>query len=438
MDNFFDDLKNNLDNRPEPDMQESDWLAMQDKMKQEDQPKRGVAGWWWMSLLLIPLLLSNAWMFVRMEKTEALVEKLELQKDTIYQERIIYKTDTVYQLVAPANPSNPIASNEIPSSKYPIFSQNKFSNINSLLANNFLSKKSLASPISFSDKNDLAQTFLRHSYNQSTALTNNNTFTKNKNDLLTNPDNQPSSNISNIPSLNSKGLITTLDLSQLADIQEIDITFKDKKWQNRLRKIAHTMQPKSFLIGASGGFAYPTNLNLDNREGYIMGVALATDFSKNLRMWMDISYLRLRLKTSNLNNAYGIPTIPLPEPNYIFQKASADQNNFQYSLGMQYSFDVNKKWKPYIGLGYTAAIIQSYEIEYEYTDAILGGEIIFPKEINNQATIQNLWLAKTGIEYQFSKKWYGQIEGYYRGSWNENVDLIPNITGINTRLFYKF
>ena len=97
MDNFFDEIKDNLENRPQPEFEESAWLAMQNKMQEEDHPQRRAAGWWWLSWFVIPLLLSNGWMYVQMEKTEVLLHKMELQRDTIYKTQIIYQTDTIYQ-----------------------------------------------------------------------------------------------------------------------------------------------------------------------------------------------------------------------------------------------------------------------------------------------------------------------------------------------------
>lgn len=436
MDNFFDEIKDNLENRPQPEFEESAWLAMQNKMQEEDHPRRRAAGWWWLSWFVIPLLLSNGWMYVQMEKTEVLLHKMELQRDTIYKTQIIYQTDTIYQ-------SN-ISQQEIVNS-LPVYSQ-KTSEKTILLQNNFLTESI------FKDQFDIGKLSIlstpvfqnRASRNYWNSIL---SSSKNLSPEQTNTAQTEEGIITSVATFQVSPFIPSWSWSvlknpnskvQLLDLESVTI-FKEKSiWKKRAKNLTASFRPKGFNLGASGGFVFPSNKNLDNREGYSFGLYGAIDFSNNLRLWAEAIHVRLSLKTFDLDNAFGIPTITKPNDNYIFEKAVADQPFYQMSMGMQYLIPTKKRWNPYVGLGYSVAALQPYEAEYEYLDEPGGNEVIFPKDVSIKGLIHNLWLVNAGVEYRFSKKWYGQIEGYYRASWESESNLTPNILGAKTRLLYKF
>ena len=101
MDNFFDDLKNNLEHRPEPEFEESAWLAMEKTMQPNQKPKR-VIGWWWLSSLILALVMSNIWMYFQMKNANQLANTfqnstIEIRRDTIFNSQTIYIRDTIFQ-----------------------------------------------------------------------------------------------------------------------------------------------------------------------------------------------------------------------------------------------------------------------------------------------------------------------------------------------------
>ena len=154
-------------------------------------------------------------------------------------------------------------------------------------------------------------------------------------------------------------------------------------------------------------------------------------------MWIDFSYLQLHLETENMEGEFGIPSIPLPNDDYTFENATTDQPLLQYSVGMQYLFRSNKKLRPFLGAGISVISPQPYEVEYDYED-LAGNEIIVPRDYSSQGIYSNQWIIKTGLEYQFGKKWSGQIEGFYRARLEQENNITPNILGINSRLLYQF
>lgn len=432
MDNFFDDLKNNLENRPQPEFEESAWSAMQEKMQSEEKKSsKSFAGWWWMSLLAIPLFISNGWMYIQMEKAEALLEKIEILRDTVLKTQIIYKTDTIYktQIIHESFATKTLTPSNA--------SQNKTIHLPKINFNKYIFNQPFVFGKTINPDNYLFQN------TPLLASRNSNLDTRIQNNQPSKNDNFSSTqkeiiDLIKLPSLKSKKLSKDIEAIQLIDIQQLAKVKTTSQWKKRMQTLSYTLSPKGFHLGLGGGLAYPLNENLKQRDGESISLKGAVAFSKNLRLWMDVSYLLLHLKADDLqDDNYGIPSIPLPNDDYTFDEASADQPLYQFGVGMQYVFNTKKRWRPYLGLGYSSIALQPYEVEYEFED-LLGEEIIVQRDYSTKGLINNLWIANAGLEYHFGKNWYGQFEGYYRASWKKEGNLTPNILGSNVRLVYKF
>lgn len=435
MDNFFDDLKNNLEQRPEPEFEESAWLSMKEKL-QPNKNQRKAIGWWWLSWLILPLIMSNGWMYLQLKNANQLAEDsqnsiVEIRRDTIFTSQTIYIRDTVYK-----NNSTIIYKNNP--------------------TENFQIAQNLSSYFSTSKNSFFKKNIFNNSPNNEVSFQNHNYFS-----LLNNPYLSSRSNSSNpnnpdlIESINNSDIkknkiLNTLNINPLAielinknnflplelDLEEVSIFNKNKK-RKRWGQITNAMRPKSFSLGIGGGYLYPTNENISNKEGYDLAIQGSISFSKKLRMWFEASYLRLHLEEVNLNNKFGIPNIPLPNDDYTFEKASTDYPLLQYGVGMKYLFNTKKRIRPFIGIGFGVANVQPYEVEYEYLD-LAGNEVIIPRDFSSQGKQSNQWIINSGLEYQFGKRWLGQIEGFYRANWETENYNTPNILGLKTRLIYIF
>ena len=431
MDNFFDDLKNNLDHRPEPEFEESAWLAMQEKMQPQKEPKRYVDAWW-LSWLLLPLIFASSYFYFQMEKAETTINEMKVQilRDTIYTTRTIFVRDTIFQndptIVSESTNSSAqfISSNPLtPFSQSPFFNKN-YSTNNFAYFNNISSAD--AGVLNSPNPSWLLATRINSnvdSNNESSSDDTKETFSSNLKVAL-------------LSSLEIGLVEPNQQFPIELNLQEV-VILKKNNWRKRWVQITNTMRPKSFHLGFGVGYIYPTNENLSNRSGYALNLQGVVGFNKNLRMWLDFSYQQLHLEADNLEEEFGIPNIPLPNDDYTFEKATTDQPLLQYSVGMQYLFNTNKKVRPYLGIGFSIISPQPYEVEYEYED-LAENEIIIPKDYSTQGIQSNQWILNAGMEYQFGKKWSGQLEGFYRASWEGENNITPNILGINTRLLYKF
>ena len=421
MDNFFNNIKDNLNNRPELDFEDSSWLAMQQKMQPEKQKSSKRFGiWWWTSLLVIPLVISNAWMYQKIEKTNKLVFKTQIQKDTIFKTQIIYQIDTVYKERVIQKPTISSLQN---SSNYTSKNKIYFKELRSPKTLFLFEKKSIVNYSMFNNrkmngnKNDIKNSHPKNNYSD---------------------DHRQKNSLASLPSIPLKLLQFNIVPNQLFINQKTTQTKKASKWVRNIQRLSSVFRPKEFHLGAGSGLVYPLNGNSEKQNGESIGLTGNVMFSSNIRLWVNASYFRLHLKTNTLeDDNLNIPLISISNDDLTFENAEADQSHYQFNTGMQYVFNSEKRLRPYLGLGYSIVSIQPYEIEYEYTNPS-GADVIIPRDYSFDGLINQLWITNIGLEYHFEKKWYGQIEGYYQTNLGNKEQPIPNILGTNIRLMYKF
>ena len=99
--------------------------------------------------------------------------------------------------------------------------------------------------------------------------------------------------------------------------------------------------------------------------------------------------------------------------------------------------DGTKKWRPYVGAGYSAMRILPFETEFTIQNlanpALLRTATASSKSIN----IANLLLLNGGLEYRFTRHFVAQGEGFY------NLDLnrprkTYDLFGVRGALLFNF
>ena len=257
MDNFFDELKNNLNSRPEPEFEDSAWLAMEQKMQPQKKGKRYIGGLWLM-LLTIPLLFSYGYSYFKIKEAKVAINEMKIQilRDTIYTTRTVYIRDTIYQ-------NNPVVvseSSKSPSQFNPSFrltsfsSQSPFFNIkdpnNSFTYHTFKNNSSTSRTGIFSFSNS----------SRLLAYRNNSIIDSNSEPVIDKNDNIDSRNLKVV-------LLSSLEIGFVESNQQFPIEMnlqevailKKNKWRKRRSQIVNMMRPKSFQFGLGGGYIYPTN-----------------------------------------------------------------------------------------------------------------------------------------------------------------------------------
>ena len=105
---------------------------------------------------------------------------------------------------------------------------------------------------------------------------------------------------------------------------------------------------------------------------------------------------------------------------------------------MQYFFNANGNWKPFVGIGFAALPLVSYKIGYEFEDLSTQEDW----DLENEWTIDELGrqflVLRTGLAYKISDHWHLLVQGDYRNNLKSNKLMPPPTATLQTGLRYRF
>lgn len=413
MEDFYKQFKDNLENRPEPRFEEKDWQVLEKKLDQsKGSSRKGLAWWWLLPVLLLPLLIGNAFFFLEWKKTNRKYDQLSILRDTIYLSQTIIQRDTVYQERIIREQYRPADVDFISvlsafSSSLPNFEEEPAGLDN-------------AHPYFLPTLSDI---FATAAEGQSGSL-----FSQND---------QPELSAVDWSGLDYLRLLPAIPLRSryrpLPRIDDFPRYQRDKQFP-----LSYHLHPKGMQLGLSGGVHLPVHSQLNAEIGGALGLEANIRFSEQLRLWLQTSYYKSKFESKQLNPDLGIPPVDPPGDNYTFDKASLSQSTLRYALGMQYLFLVKNKWTPYLGLGYGALSRFPYEINYQFEDIQNDLELNLEQQVDQRQNLRNLFLIRAGVERKFSKDLYWYIEGQYWQEAKSSSGIVPNNIGLRTGLNYDF
>lgn len=405
MEDFFKQFRDNLENRPEPKLEERDWQDMQARLERSGPKRPAAFVWWWMAVPFMLLLTgSNAFFFWQWKKTEQQVSSLELRHDTVFHTRVVYTTDTIFRTrvirerVVEYQTAN--ASGRF----------NLFKEVNEM-QNSASDKDDATIQIQKLGNGDLT--------NRPVAVSG----VGIKQDLTPLP-------IEGIQSVKFPGKNLSLPY--------FSTSIPARKYKKSFSDHLYSLQPKGYQIGVSSGLAHPYGHGVDFKSGYSIGLYGALEFSPNLRLWIDAAYFKTQFLTDRMGNDIGVPQEAPPSTDYIFLQAEVPQPFVQYSAGMQYLFRSKHRLKPFVGLGLGAISLLTYDVVYEFKNPTLGVEWNLDVPIHQKGLISNFLVLPVGLEYGFSKHWNAQIQATYRYNWKDTGVRSPDMLGIQGGLNYRF
>lgn len=416
MDDLFKNIKDNLENRPEPPFDERAWQNMENRLDKKPWKGTGLVGWV-LPIVLGGLLLSNIFFYKKLNDSNSKLSSLELRADTIFNTRYIYQYDTVY-------------SNKVETEYIVINKQSRPSYYN-LQASYFNYPTNYSANTIRANSNPNALTFAELKY----------LFDDNQEGEKPNMEENELVNGSRMllasPYLDSPFSPINYN-SEPVKLAYLDYNLDQKKRKRPMQKLATNIQPTGFQVGVLAGFAFPQHDQLAESKGYSVGIYGAFSFSDNIRMWGEASYYNVEFKSNEMGKSLGIPEIEDPDDNYEFHEASVHQPFLQYALGMQYIFIPKNKWKPYFGVGYTFASMLPYEVSYDFQHLTDDLELSIEENIDRNETVMNMALFNAGIEGELSDRIGLKLEGYFRWAGNKEGLIITDVYGLRTLLFYKF
>jgi hypothetical protein len=394
MEDFFKQFKENMENRPEPQFEERDWVDMEKRLDRLGRKPRAAFAWWWLALPLM-LLISNTFFFLEWQNSQRQFSMPELNRDTVFQTKMIYLTDTVYRTrtVYKQTKMNPLRADE-----------GFFHNSRVEVSPYSSWKFGLLKSASKLPDDSIEEASIGISQKMAT---------------LTQPELQ----------LFSQGAKTL-------PVPPAEPEISDRK--KTLRHYLHAMRPEGYHLGVTGGWAYPLFDGLRGISGYSAGLEAAVEFSPNFRLWANVVCLKTSFETSRMDDASGVPAVDPPTPGYSFVVAEIPQLSLQYAAGLQYIFNAGKKFKPYFGAGYCAITSFSYEITYDFYNPSLGIEWIFEKSVGKHETLGKFLLMKAGFEQEISGQWRWHLAATYRRSLENLGFQSTAILGIQSGLAFRF
>lgn len=421
MDDFFKQLKDNLENRAEPASEERDWQDLQKRLDQHEKKRpAGFAWWWWLALPLLLLLLGlNGAFFWELRKANQKIYTLEIQSDTIYKTQVIYQRDTIYKTRVIRETVIAYRTIDLTSTTAYFGTKNGGLKTTDKEKKNAIILKDITS-----ESNGLNSITTPNVTSQSLDYSNYKGIAENKM-LLTDFD--------KIRKLDYDSLtIPSRDLPKMSDEPVV------KKSKKTLPQHLYTLRPKAFQLGIHGGGTFPFSKEVKPIAGYSAGLQGIIEFSPSLQLWADATYVKTSFETDRIDATIGVPLVEPPSDDFTFLLAEVPQPSLQFSVGMQSFFNTKGKIQPFIGAGIGAVSLLPHEIIYEFKDQTLGIEWSIDKGVPRSETLANFWMARAGLAYKISEHLQGQFTGMYRGNWKGTKAQFPQVLGIQAGLNYRF
>jgi len=425
MDDFFKSMKDQLENRPEPEFRESAWDALNSRLDATNPVPARSRRYWWTAALLLLLLGStfcNYWFYRQLKSTEtAGAKEIRIyQTDTIHHTRHIYHTDTVFQSRIVKVPAQAVIAGFDPSGQY-FLSQSSFSRLDERFAfsesppNLSLFSSLSRSPL-FSSGPGYKTVASKYSGEDNSSLLNRFTL--------------------------FYGLPQAVDElespERKAPDTDVGLVAKIETRKSFGKRLIYGLKPKRFYVGPTLGGVYPVHSDLRNQKGFSVGLQAAVSFSNQFRVWAEATYLRVAYTTTQIESLRGVPAITPPSSNFDFINAGVPQPALQYSLGIHYTLINSGKWRPYAALGFSTLTLLPFEVTYKFEDVLNNLELTLEQKVDRKRQFSQHTLAKLGLETYLNDHWSLQLESIYRMSLETQGATNTNLFGLRVGALYRF
>ncbi len=433
MEDFFDRLKENLENRPDPPFEKRLWERLEMNLDQPEVRSRPSSTAWWLMVGFCLLLLTlNLMSMKELRQLNQQVETLEHSKDTVYLTEVVtrtvhqidtvYQTRTIHQHVTQYRPtpfSNPAFTTHPPHFWMGSFSENSPpSNLHTADIGNdryttFLADNPLPGQ----------RPLLQYLHDNNST----DRFTSSSNNKIVN-----FAAVENLATLDHRGFEY-----RSPHLRGMTLLQAQSKTRKTVRQHLYTMRPKGFQLGLHGGWVNIGNKDIQTRSRWSTGMHAAIVFSPSLQLWTDLSYIDTEIKSEAFSKTTPEPSERPPSDDYEFFKAEADVSLLAFSTGLQYFLNPNGKWKPFLGLGFAAQRLHAYNWVYEYEHHTQSLEWTTDLPHPSQS-YSDFLLFRAGLEYQFSDHWNWQMRFDYSRRVGGDHRLIPSLLSMASGLNYRF
>jgi hypothetical protein len=399
MEDFFKQFRENWGQRPAPHFEENDWRSLQSRLDGERKKRPLAFAWWWLALpLLFLLTASNLLFFRELRFAEQKIAALETQHDTVFVERVVFRTDTIFQTrtlreaVVEYLPARYVAQPAI--------------DLAGIGRPALVPSEKIASSPILDEKNPPlasgeAPTFSPVSLEKIRCLD---------------------------PAL--------LDMTppNLPETTVRPFVFEKKK---TLRQRLYPLRPTDFSLAANGGWLQPLGSSVVKGTGYSLGMEGRVGFGRRLALWLDANYTSATVEVDKMDESLGFPTIPPPSDEFSFVGAEAKQRTWQYAAGMQFAPLNRKGWKLWTGVGYGTVQVLPLNATYDFQNA-LPLEWKVEGDRLGLGRLDGYLLLRLGVERKLTDRLHWQLTADWRTRPGAEGLRPADLLGLRAGVGYRF
>lgn len=427
MEDFYDSIKDNLENRPEPSFREDAWRAMEAKLDHFEKSQIRLVVWpWWSYALLAVLPLSillNAWLFLQRTVDSGSLTLSENKVDTIVKTQLIYLTDTLLQtqvvkqlIPRPASVHiqswPPRFAADLQGAVSPFGSTQKAPAFGSRIMERFAQGQG----------GGIHLLSLRENLGPTALVNTQEADLKSRDDVASLLIGKK--NLLHRPQSTSREAMKGLPISSYSYTPP-------PVWEY--------FRPQGISIGAQIGGLIPLTEDIAEPYAFQRAIQLKLQLPNRWAVWGEIGLLDIRYRMSETGERVGLPSVAPPADNFDFQHVQVWQERTDLSVGLEYAFTSNKRReRPTVGLGYNALGFRPYEVFYEFKDQNTDTDIQVEKNIDMTDGTVHYLNSKAGYQWPIGQQVIWDLSLNYRYRLNDNRFTNPNMLGLTTSFSVRF
>ncbi len=432
MEDYYNGIKDNLENRPELFFNEEAWKTMEDKLNQHEQSQAQVVVWPWWSYALLALLplsmLLNGWLLFHQagdSTSSTIAQNTVFQPDTIVQTQVIYKTDTLIQTQYVKHFVEGTGS----SSSYSWYPQMALDmhqtagRFGGILASQG-TVPSYTTAISPTELNQQINWQVIKA-GLGPAATGSYNREEDESDL----------GLPLLPAVSTQVLDSPRKPIQDIDMKGLPIS----TFVYTPAPIWERLKPQGIAIGTQMGGLIPITEELADPHAFQRSFQVKLQLPNRWSLWGELGLLDVKYRVQETGERVDIQAVDPPTANFDFQHVQVWQERTHLVLGLEYAFATRGKGaRPIVAAGYNALGFKPYEIFYEFKDLDTDTEIQVEQTIDRTDGPAHYVATKAGYQWLISRQVLWELSLHYRHALKGNRFTNPSMVGLTTSFSMQF
>lgn len=418
MDEFYKEIKDNVDGRPQEDFRPEDWHRLEARMDEDSAAPKPFFWWHWLGAIAASILLIwNMYLHSQLNAQKSTEPVVEVVLDTLIEQRMVYITDTIYRdrveyIRIPGKAVEKVVYVAIDSS---FFAKEVRKKDSKFFSNLYGSRDLKSGSIDNSFSIDPQDVYRDRIFNM---------------DATTEPLQQHTKILedSMLPIGHAKG---TTRLASTPYINSGQLS------QKRFTSFSG-FQPRAFSVEVGTGLMDAYQTDIQHLLSYSLSIGAHLRFEPGYRIWTDVGFHNMHFKASEMGDDIGVPVVIPPSDEFEFENARVPRRALEYTAGLDYVFGPENRLRPVLGIGIAAVHYLTTEIVYDFINDDTGVEFIFEKNSTDESPQFNYAVLKFGFEYSLNRRYHLAFNGYYRRGFDDVYginDLMRGQVSIGARIF---